>query len=112
MIYRNCLAITVFEKTVDSERLEAYTPHLIHSVYWEEKRGVAVETEQHSGGLKLSDSLLVLIPAESITDYLPKPGDIIAKGEFEELPENAYTIREAFDARYGRRTPHVEVRAL
>jgi len=112
MIFKNCPAITVFEKGVDADRLETYTPHLIHSVYWEEKRGATVETGQHSGGLKPSDSLLVLIPAESITDYLPKPDDIIAKGELADLPENAYTIREVFDARYGRRTPHIEVRAI
>lgn len=108
----NC---TVYEK-------DTYTRHSISGVYWNDSRGATVK----KNGVQVSDSVIVYIYD---SDYVPKTGDIIVKGnaEFafattsqqtisasmkqfrEQYPQFA-VVKSVNDCRYGR-LPHIEVTA-
>lgn len=104
---------TVYEK-------DTYIRHTIPDVYWNDSRGQTVT----KNGVQVNDSITVYIYD---TGYVPKAGDMIAKGlieyefdassqryvsesmaQFRQLfPEFAY-IKAVNDARYGG-LPHIEV---
>lgn len=58
---------TIYEK-------DTYTRHFVSGVYWNDSRGRTVS----KNGIQVSDSLIVYIYK---SDYTPKAGDIIVKGD-------------------------------
>ena len=61
-----------------------------------------------------SHSIYLAIPAASLSDYLPKHGDLIAKGIRNAPPDSAdsYTVMTVTDCRYGSAAvQHIEVTA-
>lgn len=104
---------TIYEK-------DTFAPHVLHGVYWFDARGMTAG----KGGMQIADSVLVYLYE---TDYLPKAGDLLVKGECsfafditsqQTVSESMKRFREAYpdfavvktvhDARYGG-LPHSEV---
>lgn len=104
---------TIYEK-------DTYTRHFVPGVYWNDSRGRTVS----KNGIQVSDSLIVYIYD---SEYVPKDGDIIVKGNVEftftttsqqTISQSMTQFRAAYplfavvknvtDCRYGG-LPHIEV---
>ncbi len=111
-MYTNQDFCTVYEKTVDSEtRMEAYIRHLIPDIYWQKQTG------EKNGGKSSppEDSVLCVIPAGSLSDYLPKRGDLLVCGICTEtIPnEEHFTVTNVKKFLYGSKSvQHIEVTAV
>lgn len=109
-MFTNKVGCTVYEKTV-KDRMESYVRHFIPTIYWEQSRGQA----KSGNGMQPSDSVLCIIPASSLSDYIPKRDDRIVCGncEKEEPPEcGVYTVMSVEDFRFGSaEVQHLEVTA-
>lgn len=109
-MFVNKIGCTVYEKTVKN-RMEAYVPHFIPAVYWED----TVAQVQTGTSMKQQDQIWCCIPASSLSDYLPQKADIIACGrcESDTPPSNSRTITAVEDYRYGSAdVQHIEVTAV
>ena len=106
---------TIYEK-------DSYVKHIISDVYWNDSRGRVTS----KAGVQISDQIVVYLYE---TDYVPKAGDIIVKGEssfvfdvssaqavseslklFRENYSGFAVIKNVQDARYGG-LQHIEVLA-
>lgn len=111
-MFTNQKFCTVYEKSVGESRMESYCRHLIQAVYWENKNGQFAMDKS----MKQSDYILCIIPENSLTDYIPKPDDLLVCGacDSEEPPETGiYTITDVKHFLYG--SPgvrHIEVTAI
>lgn len=110
-MYTNKIGCTVYERTVGADRMEAYVRHFIPAIYWEQSVGQA----KSGNGMTKQDSVLCIIPASSLTDYIPKHSDLIVCGKCEgdAPPEHGvYTVMQVEDFRYGSpEVQHLEVTA-
>ena len=111
-MFTNQIGCTVYEKTVDENRMESYTRHVIPTIYWEEKQGQLTEDKS----MKQSDSVLCIIPESSLSGYIPKVNDLIVceMCDNTEPPETGTrTIMSVADFRYGSSgVQHLEVTAV
>jgi hypothetical protein len=109
---------TVFHKTIDKKkRLPEWQKHIFRDVYWENSFGQS----QGKSEMKPSNSALIIIPATSISDFLPCKDDIIAKGiaqndfpssDFQQS-ETVHTILSVSNFMYGSLpVQHLEVKAV
>ena len=111
-MYTNKIGCTVYEKTVGEDRMESYVRHFIPTIYWEDTRGQT----QSSTSMKQQDSVLCIIPASSLSDYIPKRSDQIYCGRCKNPQppkDGCRTVMEVKDFRYG--SPevwHLEVTAV
>lgn len=99
------------EKAVDFSPV--WERYVIPNVYWECTRGEAASGK----GTEHSNEVFVSIPAASVSEYIPKCGDIIVKGitdkDCREIDVNdRYKINSVSDCRYGSPAVwHIEVTA-
>lgn len=112
-MFTNKVGCTVYEKTVGENRMESYVPHFIPAIYWEDTRG---QTQSGAGTMKQQDEVLCIIPASSLSDYIPKRNDRIVCGRCNdaEPPEDiCRTVMQVKDFRYGSpEVQHIEVTAV
>ena len=110
-MFTNKIGCTVYEHKVGADRMEAYVRHFIPTIYWEDTKGQT----QSGTSMKQLDSVLCIIPASSLSDYIPKRNDRIVCGRCNdaEPPENCRTVMEVKDFRYGSpEVQHIEVTAV
>ena len=110
-MYTNKIGCTVYERTVGKDRMEAYVRHFFPTIYGEDVRGQT----QSGTSMKQQDSVLCIIPASSLSGYLPKRSDRIFCGRCSdaEPPEECRTVMEVKDFRYGSAgVQHIEVTAV
>ena len=102
-MYTNKVGCTVYEKTV-ANRMEVYARHFIPAVYWEDTTAQV----QTNTSMKQQDMVCCIIPASSISDYIPKKDDIIVCGRYEgeNPPKHGRIIMTVEDFRYG--SPNVQ----
>ena len=98
-MYTNKIGCTVFARTVGKDRMEQYVRHFFPAVYWEDMKGQS----QSGTSMKQQDSVLCIIPAASVSGYIPKRSDRIFCGRCTaaEPPEECRTVMEVKDFRYG-----------
>ena len=109
LMYTN--KITVFARTVEKDRMEQYVRHFFPAIYWEDMKGQS----QSGTSMKQQDSVLCIIPAASVSGYIPKRSDRILCGRCTaaEPPEECRTVMEVKDFRYGSAgVQHLEVTAV
>lgn len=70
-MYTNKIGCTVFARTVGKDRMEQYVRHFFPAVYWEDMKGQS----QSGTSMKQQDSVLCIIPAASVSGYIPKRSD-------------------------------------
>lgn len=110
-MYTNKVGCTVYERTIGTDRMETYVRHFIPSIYWEDTKGQT----QSGTSRKQQDSVLCMIPASSLSGYLPKRDDRILCGRCSdaEPPDECRTIMSVKDFRYGSpEVQHIEVTAV
>ncbi len=112
MMFTNQNACTVYERTVGADRMESYIRHVIPAIYWETKQGQFTVDKS----MKQSDYILCIIPADSLSDYIPKSNDLIVCGSCEstEPPETVFfTVMDVKNFLYGSPyVQHIEVTAV
>lgn len=90
--------------------METYIRHFIPSVYWEDAAGQA----QSGTSMQQQNTVFCVIPATSLSDYLPKRDDLLVCGRCEDVtpPETAKRVMMVEDYRYGSAdVQHIEVTA-
>ena len=90
--------------------METYIRHFIPSIYWEEAAGQA----QSGTSMQQQNTVFCVIPAASLSDYLPKRDDLLVCGRCEDVtpPETAKRVMVVEDYRYGSAdVQHIEVTA-
>ena len=75
-MFTNKIGCTVFERTVGKDRMEQYVRHFFPAIYWEDMKGQS----QSGTSMKQQDSVLCIIPAASVSGYIPKRSDRILCG--------------------------------
>ena len=75
-MYTNKIGCTVFARTVGKDRMEQYVRHFFPAIYWEDMKGQS----QSGTSMKQQDSVLCIIPAASVSGYVPKRSDRIFCG--------------------------------
>lgn len=112
-MFTNKIGCTVYECKVGADRMEAYARHFIPMIYWEDTRGQA---QSGTGNMKQQDGVLCIIPASSLSDYIPKRDDRIVCGRCHdaEPPKiGVYTVMQVKDFLYGSAdVQHIEVTAV
>lgn len=92
--------------------MERYVRHVIPAIYWENKQGQFTVDKS----MKQSDYILCIIPADSLSDYIPKSNDLIVCGICDsiELPETEFfTVMDVKNFLYGSpHVRHIEVTAI
>ncbi|WP_295219836.1 hypothetical protein [Ruminococcus sp.] len=109
-MYANKIGCTVYERAVEN-RMEAYVPHFIPAVYWEDTTAQV----QTGTSMKQQDQIWCCIPSGSLSGYVPRKDDIIVCGRYDsaEPPESGRTITAVEDYRYGSAgVQHIEVTAV
>ena len=109
-MYVNKIGCTVYERTTGANRMETYTRHFIPSIYWEDAAGQT----QSGTAMQQQNAVFCVIPATSLSDYLPKRDDLIICGRCEDVapPKNAKRVMMVEDYRYGSAdVQHIEVTA-
>lgn len=95
-MFTNVPAVTIWEKTVQAHT-PVYARHETGAVYWEGSTG-------QSGGRDRvpEDGVLLCIPADSLSGYLPKPDDRILPGSIPDAapPRDALTVMKVQDFLY------------
>ena len=102
-MFTNKIGCTVFERTVGKVRMEQYVRLFFPAIYWVDM------------SMKQQDSVLRIIPAASVSGYIPKRSDRILCGRCTaaEPPEECRTVMEVKDFRYGSAgVQHLEVTAV
>lgn len=111
-MFTNRDGCTVYEPTIGADRMESYVRHIIPAVYWENKQGQFTTDK----AMKQNDSVLCVIPASSLSEYIPKVNDLLVCGicNSTEPPETGTrTILSVNDFRYGSLdVQHLEVTAV
>lgn len=109
-MYTNTKCITVFHKGIDREkRLPVWERHIFHDVYWENVS--AMDNSKITRAMTEDNSILCIIPANSLGDFIPCKDDIIARGDAENR-ENGFTIMAVKNFLYGSESvQHIEVNA-
>lgn len=110
-MFTNRAGCTVYERTVGEKRMEAYVRHVIPDVYWQELQGQATDDTSR----EQADSVLCIIPAASLGDYIPECDDLIICGicESDEPPEGCFTVMQVKNFLYGSAAvQHIEVTAV
>ena len=110
-MFTNKIGCTVFARTVGKDRMEQYVRHFFPAIYWEDMKGQS----QSGTSMKQQDSVLCIIPAASVSGYIPKRSDRIFCGRCAaaEPPEECRTVMEVKDFRYGSAgVQHLEVVAV
>lgn len=90
--------------------METYIRHFIPSIYWEEAAGQA----QSGTSMQQQNTVFCVIPAASLSDYLPKRDDLLVCGRCEDVtpPKTAKRVMMVEDYRYGSAdVQHIEVTA-
>ena len=114
---------TVYENTGKGANANIAARHFIPNIYWNDCRGKIVK----KNGIQIEDSIIVYIYYG--TDYVPKPGDIVVKGnvnfdfddtsqatmsvthnQFKQLYPQSVVVKSVSDYRFGG-LPHIEVTA-
>lgn len=108
-MFTNTSAVTVWEKTVSNHAV-SYVRHQTGAAYWEETQG------QTMGGMARDQDnrVLVIIHANCIGGYTPKPDDRIVNGALEspQPPKDALTVSSVAPFLYGPAAgQHIEVTA-
>lgn len=116
-MFTNCEGITIYEKTTGADSYPVYAVHHIKNVYWEEKRGQQLSKQQNKSTPTQKYDVYIAIPADSITDYMPKYDDLVVKGlkPITQSPKDktSYTIMSVVDCRYGSKSvQHIEMVAV
>lgn len=109
-MYTNKIGCTVYKRTAGANRMETYIRHFIPAIYWEDSAGQA----QSGTMMQQQNTVFCMIPATSLSDYLPKRDDLLVCGrcELAEPPETAKKIMSVDDFRYGSAdVQHIEVTA-
>lgn len=100
---------TVWEKAVQN-RAVTYIRHTVGAVYWEDTRGETVNGIARDP----DDRALMIVHADLLGGYLPKPDDRILRGNIadEQPPNTALTVTSVKDFRYGSAAvQHIEITA-
>lgn len=90
--------------------METYIRHFIPSIYWEDAAGQT----QSGTSMQQQNTVFCVIPAASLSDYLPKRDDLLVCGRCEDAapPETAKRVMMVEDYRYGSAdVQHIEVTA-
>lgn len=114
---------TVYESSGKGANLTVAARHFIPNIYWNDCRGKVLK----KNGVQIEDSIIVYIYYG--TDYVPKPGDIIVKGnvdfefdnisqlsmsasdaQFKKLYPQSAVVKSVSDYKFGG-LPHIEVTA-
>lgn len=116
-MFTNCEGVTIYEKTVGVDSYPVYAVHHIKNVYWEEKIGQQLSKQQNISNPTQNHEIYIAIPADSITDYMPKYDDLIVKGlqPVTQLlnGKTKYTIMSVTNCLYGSKAvQHIEVTAV
>ena len=91
--------------------METYIRHFIPSIYWEDAAGQT----QSDTAMQQQNTVFCVIPAASLSDYLPKRDDLLVCGRCEDAapPETAKRVMMVEDYRYGSAdVQHIEVTAV
>lgn len=110
-MFTNKIGCTVFERTIGKDRMEQYVQHFFPTIYWEDTRGQT----QTGTSRNQQDSVLCIIPASSLSGYMPKRDDRLICGRCSatEPPAECRTVMEVKDFRYGSAgVQHIEVVAV
>lgn len=114
---------TVYENSGTATNVNITARHFIPNVYWNDSRGRTVK----KNGIQIDDSVIVYLFFD--TDYTPKPGDIIVRGDvefefnsasqktmsesdkhFRKLYPQSAVVKSVSDYRFGG-LPHIEITA-
>ena len=80
-MFSNQMCCTVYEKTVDENRMEKYSKHFIPTIYWEDKKGQFTADKS----MKQSDYVFCCIPKSSLSGYIPKVNDLLVCGNCDSI---------------------------
>lgn len=113
---------TIYENGGTAANMNITGRHYVKGVYWLDVRGQTVTRN----GMQVSDSIVVYLYG---SDYLPKPGDVIVKGECDFIFDSSspqdmsasfrqfrtehpdfVTVKTVNDCRFGR-LKHIEITA-
>lgn len=116
-MFTNCEGITIYEKTTGADSYPVYAVHHIKNVYWEQKHSQKLSKQQNKSTPTQSYDVYIAIPADSITDYMPKYDDLVVRGlkPITQSPKDktSYTIMSVTDCLYGSKVvQHIEVTAV
>ena len=114
---------TVYENAGKGANFNITARHFVPNVFWNDCRGKVVK----KNGIQIEDSIIIYIYYG--TDYVPKPGDIVVKGnadfefdntsqtsmsashdQFKHLYPQSVYIKSVSDYRFGG-LPHIEITA-
>ena len=114
---------TVYENAGKGANVSVTARHFIPNVYWNDCRGKVLK----KNGIQIEDSVIVYVFYSS--DYVPKPGDIIVKGDvdfefdntsqetmsasdkqFKQLYPQSVVVKSVSDYKFGG-LPHIEITA-
>lgn len=112
-MFTNKKDCTIFEKLVKN-RSPTFVRHEMKNIYWEDVKSQKISGTQGNNYRISQNEVLIFIPENSLTDYVPKVGDKIIEGLIfsENPPENVMTIMTVKNFLYGSATVrHLEVTA-
>lgn len=112
-MFTNKNSCTVYERTVQN-RSPTFVRHEIKNIYWEGVKSQKISGTQGNNYRISQDEVLIFIPENSLSNYVPKVSDKIVEDLIfsEKPPENALTIMTVKNFLYGSPSVrHLEVTA-